>query len=166
MLRLTERSFRGQVLRAHICCVCVCVLESERESYSVCMCVCVCVCPCVCILLTWNQSCGVVIMILAPFPEGSSLTAPGRDCKLPHFCLERESFPQTCGWHHQKLGRRWGFVFVVFFFLPRWREQKSYLHLSLRCGGGVDVCLSESLGFLTRGWTLCTVRGPWNLSGW
>lgn len=25
------------------------------------------------------------------FPEGSSLTAPGRECKLPHFCLERQS---------------------------------------------------------------------------
>lgn len=64
-------------------CACVRVRASDREI--------LCVCTHVCILLTWNQSCGGVIMILAAFPAGSSLTAPDRDCKLPLFCLERQS---------------------------------------------------------------------------
>lgn len=70
-------------------CVCVCVSACERRSKTEREIL--CVRTRLCILLTWNQSCGGVIMILALFPEGSSLTAPGRHRKLPHFCLERQS---------------------------------------------------------------------------
>ena len=81
------------MLRAHACCVCmcVCVCASEREKVGERLRERICVCVCVCTLLTRNQSCGGVIMILAPFPEGSSLTAPGSDFKLPHFCREKHS---------------------------------------------------------------------------
>ncbi len=47
MLRLTESTIRGQVLRAHVCCVCVCERDGEREIVCVCVCVYVCVYPCV-----------------------------------------------------------------------------------------------------------------------
>lgn len=36
MLRLTESAFRGQVLRAHVCCVWMRVGEREREKLCVC----------------------------------------------------------------------------------------------------------------------------------
>lgn len=33
MSRLTESTFRGQVLRAHVCCVCVFVREKINKIY-------------------------------------------------------------------------------------------------------------------------------------
>lgn len=74
-------------------------------------------------------------MILAAFPEGSSLTAPGRDCKLPLLCLERQSslhLPDM--W--MTLTEAEEMVRLCFFFLWRWRGLKSYLHLS-EAGGHV-----------------------------
>lgn len=72
-------------------------------------------------------------MILAQFPEGSSLTAPGRDCKLPQLCWERQS--------SLRLPDMWMTVteaeeMVRFRFFSRWRGLKSYLHLS-EAGGHI-----------------------------
>lgn len=118
MLRLTESTFRGQVLR-----VCVYREETERKN----LCVCACARTSVYVLLTWNQSCGGVIMILALFPEGSSVTAPGRDCKLPHSPRRVDD-----------ANRSWGDGEVLFFSL--WRGLESYLHLYR---GGRSYCLKK-----------------------
>lgn len=93
-------------------------------------------------------------MILAHFPEGSCLTAPDRDCKLPLFCLERQSFLHLQDmW--MTLTEAEGMMRLCFFLTVTWAEE---LSSSLRDKG--LCCLSESLGFLTCGWTLCMVQVP------
>lgn len=117
-----EHLQRAGVESTYMLCACVCRRARHKKSLYV------------YILLTWNQSCGGVIMILAPFPEGSSLTAPGRDCKLAHSCLERlSSLSQTYGWHEQKLKRWRGFVFLTVTWAgelsPSLPGRRSYCHV-------------------------------------
>lgn len=64
--------------------------SSSKQVLSMCVYACTCLCVSMCVLLTWNQSCGGVIMISALLPVVSSLTAPDGDCK-PLLCLQRQS---------------------------------------------------------------------------
>lgn len=157
MLRLTESTFRGQVLRAHMVCVC----ESGSETNN--LCVLVCVCPWVYTIdmepVMWrsDHELGSVPLGIISQLWAETVNFP---TSVPQYLQKQSSLALPHMWMTPTEAKG-EMVRFLFFLTVTWAEELSPSH-----HGRGSYCLSESLGFLTRGWTLCMVQGPWNLSGW
>lgn len=148
MLRLTESAFRGQVLSAHG--------HTEEEMLCVSKCTFVCVLVYVCVRVSaidiepfmWGSD-----RDLGPSPSGIISNSPEQSFPASVWTGNLSSLSQTCGWHQQKPKE------VVRLCFSHGDVGHRVISISHEQGG--SYCLSKSLGFLTRGWTLCTVQGPW-----